>query len=158
MNRGFKRMRQQLARMVFLLCQLLLSTYCLAEANLQDPTSPSNMTTNMPSHSLGDGVTSVSPDAADSPVLQAVMLGASHKTATISGQQVVLGQKYQQATLIKITETSVVLRNPDHTTQTLTMDYIGGKKVLNTASADQAKKPKKRLKKPVTKSIDSDTK
>ncbi|MGH8737008.1 MAG: MSHA biogenesis protein MshK [Burkholderiales bacterium] len=45
------------------------------------------------------------------PELQSVLISPTRKTAVISGQTVPLGGKFQDATLIRITESGVELRN-----------------------------------------------
>lgn len=52
------------------------------------------------------------------PVLQSVLISPQRKIAIISGQTVGLGEKFGAATVIKISEASVVLRN-DNKLQTL---------------------------------------
>ena len=61
------------------------------------------------------------------PVLQSIMIGAQYRAAIINGQKIVLGKKYEQATLIKVTENEAVLRSPDGTTQTLSMGKVDKK-------------------------------
>lgn len=70
------------------------------------------------------------------PVLQSVMIGSQYRAAIINGQKIMLGGKYESATLIKINEREAVLRNSDMSTQTLAMDYAMVKK---TKPALQAK-------------------
>jgi MSHA biogenesis protein MshK len=65
---------------------------------------------------------------AASPVLQSVMIGSQYRAAIINGQKIMLGGKYENATLIKINEREAVLRNSDMSTQTLAMDYAMVKK------------------------------
>lgn len=50
------------------------------------------------------------------PVLQSVMLSPTRKVAVISGEMVLLGGKYGDARLIKLTETEAVLRSGKDTT------------------------------------------
>lgn len=100
----------------------------LAEA-LQDPTAPPAALNSAP------GVSNV-PTA---PVLQSVMIGPQIHAAIINGEKVLLGEKYQSATLIKLNAHKAVLQNPDMTTQTLTMDYPIEKK-LNVAKKSMATK------------------
>ena len=90
-------------------CGLLLSltsTNALAEI-LKDPTQPPAAFSN-PTSNENNPITG--------PVLQSVMIGPQYH-----------GQ-YQNATLIKINEREVVLRNADRSTQTLLMDYAVIKK------------------------------
>ena len=97
---------------------------------LKDPTQPpvslSNETATGNSHAI------------TGPVLQSVMIGAEYLAAIISGHKVMLGSKYEQATLIKVNEHEAVLRNPDMTTQILAMDYAGVKKMVHTDIAPKS--------------------
>ncbi|RBA25744.1 hypothetical protein [Herminiimonas fonticola] len=68
---------------------------------LRDPTQP-------PSLLMQDGTTA---GASSGPVLQSVFISPTRKAAIISGQTVKLGEKFNGSTLIKITESEVVLRN-----------------------------------------------
>ncbi|MDP3306959.1 MAG: hypothetical protein Q8S50_01715, partial [Methylotenera sp.] len=73
------------------------------------------------------------------PVLQSVMLGSQYRAAIINGKKVMLGGKYENATLIKINEREAVLRNSDMTTQTLAMDYAGIKKAVPAITKKKTK-------------------
>ena len=99
---------------------LLMLEHDVQADGLKDPTQPpaslSAETTNANGQAVG-------------PVLQSVMLGSQYRAAIINGQKVMLGGKYENATLIKINEREAVLRNSDMTTQILAMDYAGVKKV-----------------------------
>ncbi len=86
---------------------------------LKDPTQPPA--------SLSGEVTNENGQAAG-PVLQSVMIGSQYRAAIINGQKIMLGGKYESATLIKINEREAVLRNSDMSTQTLAMDYAMVKK------------------------------
>lgn len=88
---------------------------------LKDPTQPPASF----SSEIIYGVT-----AASGPILQSVMLGKQFSAAIINGQKVLLGKKYEQATLISVNENQAVLRNPDRTTLILKMDYADMKKVV----------------------------
>lgn len=88
---------------------------------LKDPTQPPASF----SSEIINGVT-----AASGPILQSVMLGKQFSAAIINGQKVLLGKKYEQATLISVNENQAVLRNPDRTTLILKMDYADMKKVV----------------------------
>lgn len=81
------------------------------------------------------------PDAAGmpaGPVLQSVMLGAERKAALIGGRMVAVGGKFGEATLVRVTEQSAVLRNPDMSLQTLRMHPAVEKKVLTQKPANKA--------------------
>ncbi len=74
-----------------------------AQGGLVDPTRPP----------------SASPVAADTeagaPLLQSVLLSPTRKLAVIGGETVPLGGKYRDATLVRITETEVVLKTGEQT-------------------------------------------
>jgi MSHA biogenesis protein MshK len=112
---------------------LLMMEHDVKAETLKDPTQPpaslSAETTNEHGQVAG-------------PVLQSVMLGSQYRAAIINGQKVMLGGKYENATLIKINEREAVLRNSDMTTQTLAMDYAGVKKTkpaIQTSSKSKNK-------------------
>ena len=86
---------------------------------LKDPTQPPASLSGELSNENG---------LAAGPVLQSVMIGSQYRAAIINGQKVMLGGKYENATLIKINEREAVLRNSDMSTQTLAMDYATVKK------------------------------
>lgn len=126
--------QKQLKLMLSVSCGmfLLMMEHDIQAEGLKDPTRPPA--------SLSAETTSENGQVAG-PVLQSVMLGSQYRAAIINGQKVMLGGKYEKATLIRITEREAVLRNPDMTTQTLAMDYDGIKK---TKPADLTSiKPKK---------------
>lgn len=122
---------------LFLLATLLLAAVAEADT-LKDPTQPPAALDTNPD-------TSVTESIASSPTLQSVMLGAQYKAAIINGQKIFLGKKYEQATLIKLSENSAVLRNQDGTTQTLTMDY-GAITKTNVTPTDSELKTKNNVK------------
>ena len=66
---------------------------------LQDPTRPPA--------SMGQAADAV----AEGPVLQSVLIGPDRKVAIISGQALRLGERFNGARLVSITDTQVVLRN-----------------------------------------------
>lgn len=55
------------------------------------------------------------------PVLQSVMLGAQYRAAIINGKKIKLGELFEKATLVALSENSATLRNPDGTKLTLKM-------------------------------------
>lgn len=113
-------------------CLLTLNTV-YAEA-LRDPTQPPPAFYNQAHSTDGSGLL-------DGPVLQSIILGANHHAAIINGQKVMLGMKYDGATLIRLNEREAILRNPDNTLKILTMDYAMQKKILSTnGQASFAKK------------------
>jgi MSHA biogenesis protein MshK len=93
---------------------------------LKDPTAPpaSTLSSNASTDNQGQ-------PAPAGPVLQSVMIGSHYRAAIINGQKVLLGKKYEQATLIKLDEHEAVLRAADGTIQTLVMDYAIEKKVIS---------------------------
>lgn len=99
---------------------LILMMHFVQAGTFTDPTQPPG--------ALSSGVI-VSNGNNSGPVLQSVMIGSHFKAAIISGKKVMLHAKYENATLIKVSEREVVLQNPDMTTQTLDMDYVGIKKI-----------------------------
>ena len=112
---------------------LLTLNTAYAEA-LKDPTQPPLAFYNQ-AHSIdGSGLL-------DGPVLQSIILGANYHAAIINGQKVMLGKKYDGATLIRLNEREAVLRNPDNTLKILTMEYAIQKKIL--PPNDQANLAKK---------------
>jgi MSHA biogenesis protein MshK len=113
--------QKQLKLMLSVSCGmfLLMMEHDIQAEGLKDPTQPPA--------SLSAEITSENGQASG-PVLQSVMLGSHYRAAIINGQKVMLGGKYENATLIRINEREAVLRNSDMTTQTLAMNYAGVKK------------------------------
>ena len=73
---------------------------------LTDPTKPP------PGYAPGD------PELATQtggPVLQSVMISSAGRSAIISGEVVKQGQKYRDATLVRVTENEAILKGPDGT-------------------------------------------
>ncbi|BAN36472.1 mannose-sensitive agglutinin (MSHA) biogenesis protein MshK [Sulfuricella denitrificans skB26] len=75
----------------------------LAAEMLPDPTRPP----------VEAGVVEFAGTAATGPVLQSVMIRPGHRTALISGQLVVEGERFGDAKLIKISESEVTLIGPE---------------------------------------------
>jgi MSHA biogenesis protein MshK len=127
--------------------KLLLSVSCgmfllmmegeVRAETLKDPTQP-------PSALSGQMMSENSPSAG--PILQSVMIGSQYHAAIINGQKIMLGGKYENATLIKINEREAVLRNADMSTQTLAMDYATVKKTKPTSQTKEVVKTKPSLK------------
>lgn len=114
-------MMRRAAKLMVITVALLMQS---AQAEvLKDPTQPPA--------SLDNNATSIGAQAPTGPVLQSVMIGAQYRAAIINGQKVLLGKKYEQATLIRLDENEAVLRNPDGTTQILAMATGVEKKVLS---------------------------
>lgn len=122
---------------LLLLATLLFAVAAQADA-LKDPTQPPAVLDTNTDNNVTESITA-------SPTLQSVMIGAQYKAAIINGQKVFLGKKYEEATLIKLSENSAVLRNQDGTTQTLTMDY-GAIKKTNVTPSDSELKAKSNVK------------
>jgi MSHA biogenesis protein MshK len=113
---------------------------------LKDPTQPP---------ALLNSESSVESETPTGPVLQSIMIGPQTHAAIINGEKVSLGQKYQTATLIKLNEHEAVLRYPDMTTQTLTMDFAMRKKLtLPVMDDSKAQQKIKQQSKPNTKTIE----
>lgn len=106
--------------MLMALVNLLCASHSFA-GTLKDPTQPPAM---LNSESSIEGETSTGP------VLQSIMIGPQTHAAIINGEKVLLGKKYQTATLIKLNEHEAVLLYPDMTTQTLSMDFAIRKKLI----------------------------
>jgi len=100
---------------------------------LKDPTQPPTALSGEISNENGQ---------AAGPVLQSVMIGSQYRAAIINGQKVMLGGKYESATLIKINEREAVLRNSDMSTQTLAMDYAMVKKTRPAVQTKPIAQPK----------------
>jgi MSHA biogenesis protein MshK len=112
---------KNMSPLVLLVLMLGLHPFAQAES-LKDPT--------LPPANLNSEANSVNADGQlmpTGPMLQSVMLGAQYRAAIIDGQKIVLGQKYGDATLIKLSEREALLRNPDGTTQTLSLSVVDKK-------------------------------
>jgi hypothetical protein len=103
----------------FIMAAALCSSLPGAADVLNDPTRP-------PASALSSAGGQVQPAG---PTLQAVSVSSRRKSATISGQEVLLGEMYGEARLIAIKESAVTLRNADGSTETLQM-YPGVEKKL----------------------------
>ena len=135
--------RQRLLLLVLLSLAIPLGFRNAQAETLKDPTQP-------PATLYSDAAASGDPKVLSGPVLQSVMIGPQIRSAIINGQKVMLGNKYEQATLINLDEHKAVLRNPDMTTQTLLMDYAIEKKILSPVAATTATQIKmKRPSKPI---------
>lgn len=82
-----------------LLLSLMSCRLALAQT-LADPTRPSTMQ-----------VSPAGAEAVTGPVLQSILMAPNRHIAIISGQAVALNGKYGDQTLIRMSETEVVLRN-----------------------------------------------
>lgn len=90
---------------VSLLSFAMVGGVCPAE-NLPDPTRPPSVLGPLPP-GFGE-----EPDNAPAPmpVLQSIILSPTRKAAMISGQTVILGEKFGDARLVKLTPSEAVLR------------------------------------------------
>jgi len=105
-----------------LLSYLVLNMHsALAGEVLRDPTQLPQNTMPMPNQ------TNI-PSTYDGPVLQSVMLSDSVKAAIINGKQIRLGQAYNQATLIALTENTATLKAADGIETVLKMPHMMIKK------------------------------
>lgn len=98
-----------MAGFVKVLCAVCAGIIAMMPAfaqQLQDPTRPPVI--------MGQDAEAV----AQGPVLQSVLIAPDRRMAIISGQTVKLGDRFNGATLISVSETQVVLRN-GHELQTL---------------------------------------
>jgi len=117
-----KHLMMKMIKTLFSLATLLFAVMVQADA-LKDPTQPPA--------SLYSNTNSSGSETLALPILQSVMIGPHYRAAIINGKKILLGKKYEQATLIKLNEHEAVLRNPDMTTQTLVMDYAIEKKIVS---------------------------
>lgn len=85
---------------------LLLMSGAAGAQLLNDPTRPPGALGG-PAEIAGGG---------GGPVLQSVMLSPGRKIAVISGEMVVLGGRYGEARLVRLTESEAVLKNGGETT------------------------------------------
>jgi MSHA biogenesis protein MshK len=131
----------------------LANLLCISITNadtLKDPTAPpAALNTTTPANNA----------FAKGPTLQSIMIGPQYHAAIINGEKVLLGQKYQAATLIKLNEHEAVLRHPDKSKQILSMDFAVNKKLLTPMMDDSSSQQKsqekvKQKSKPNTKPIE----
>jgi MSHA biogenesis protein MshK len=94
--------------------------------NLVDPTRPPA--------SLGLAHEGANSASASGPVLQSVLISPGRVVAVISGRTVMLGDKFGEARVVKISESEVQLRS-DTDLQTLKL-FPGIEKRLSTSRAD----------------------
>lgn len=97
-------------KFIFLFVGMLAmaSRCCWAADVWPDPTRPPDV--------FGGGIPATGEEtetAPPVPVLQSILLSATRKMATISGQPVVLGEKFGEARLVKLTPSEAVLRVGD---------------------------------------------
>lgn len=101
-------MRRQIGKggqgLILLACCVLTSL--AAADSLRDPTRPPASFDSRADRG------NINRDSSNSgPVLQSVLISPNRKVAIINGETVALGQKFEEAVVVKITESEVVLRN-----------------------------------------------
>ncbi|MDD2832451.1 MAG: hypothetical protein PHD12_00395 [Methylotenera sp.] len=106
---------------------------CAFSDTLKDPTQPPAALYDPTGAYQSDELTT-------GPMLQSIIHGANYHAAIINGQKVLVGQKFNGATLIKLTTREAVLRNPDKSLQTLVLDFAFDKKSSAIAPAGNLKK------------------
>jgi MSHA biogenesis protein MshK len=115
--------------LVVMICFSILLLLGMREAQadgLKDPTQP-------PASVLANSTSAGIQNTNTGPVLQSVMISTQFRAAIINGQKVMLGKKYEQATLISVDESQVVIRNPYKSTLVLKMGYADMKKSVSPA-------------------------
>jgi MSHA biogenesis protein MshK len=96
----FPRPNLAIVRAIFVLGCAAFNSAVLAQT-LSDPTRPPTVT----------GEYSTNAEVFTGPVLQSILIAPKRHLAIISGQTVALNGKYGEQTLVKVSETEVVLRN-----------------------------------------------
>lgn len=91
----------------FVLCLALLAPGVAFTQVVNDPTRPSG--------GYAAGEAEIAGDAVGGLVLQSVMISPARKAAIINGEIVMLGAKYGDAVLVKLTENEAVLKSGDET-------------------------------------------
>ncbi len=81
-----------------------------------------------PTQSPGD-VAVAGGTVATGPVLQSVMMSSGRKVAVISGQVLRVGEKFGEATLVRVTDQDVSLRHADGSVEVLKMHPAVEKKI-----------------------------
>jgi MSHA biogenesis protein MshK len=117
--------------LAFALMILLGAPRALAQG-LNDPTRP-------PREILGGAADVVEPAASFSPA-QVVIVSTDRRQATINGQTVVLGGRYGNATLVRISDEEIVLKRADATEVIKLYSSVHRKKYWPAARADDADK------------------
>lgn len=115
---------------------MIANVLCVSNAfaeTLKDPTAPPALLNATPS--ADNTVT-------NAPILQSIMIGPQYHAAIINGEKILLGKKYQAATLIKLNEHEAVLRHPDMSTQILSMDFAVNKKIIMPVIDDDSRQQK----------------
>ena len=105
----------KLSATVMALAMSILTDVAMAQS-LADPTRPPQLV--MPE--------SAAEQTLAGPVLQSILIAPQRRVAIISGQTVELNGKYGELTLIRMSETEVVLRNPQNPKETQTLKLFPG--------------------------------
>lgn len=125
------------AKYSIMACALIWAITAGADT-LNDPTRP-------PAGVLAQESGEVPPQAELGPVLQMVTISRQRKSATISGQAILLGEKYGAAVLIRIQDGEATLRNADGSVETLHM-YAGiEKKLIQPQPTGAARRGQRKL-------------
>ena len=112
----------KIVRAIFVLGCAMFNLTVLAQT-LSDPTRPPTIAMD----------TSANAEVISGPVLQSILIAPGRHIAIISGQTVTLNGKYGEQTLIKMSETEVVLRNGKEL-QTLKLFPDFDKKLIRASS------------------------
>jgi MSHA biogenesis protein MshK len=126
-------LRQPPINKCFIIAGVLFCASPVFAETLSDPTRPPPEAAS--TTATGDAQSTVSVG----PVLQSVTLSKRRKVATISGQEVTIGGKFGEATLIRMSDSDATLRHPDGTLETLRMYPRIEKKVILPKEAKPAK-------------------
>jgi MSHA biogenesis protein MshK len=111
----------------FALVISLGATRCLAQG-LNDPTRP-------PREILGGSADAYEPAASSSPA-QVVIISKDRRQVTINGRTVNLGERYGNATVVRITDEEIVLQRPEATETIKLYSSVQRKKHWPAAQAD----------------------
>ncbi len=108
---------------------VLVAPRALAQG-LSDPTRP-------PREILGGTADAYEP-AASSPAAQVVIISRDRRQVTINGRTVNLGERYGNATVVRITDEEIVLQRPEATETIKLYSSVQRKKRWPAAQADAA--------------------
>jgi len=108
---------------------VLVAPRALAQG-LSDPTRP-------PREILGGSADAYEPAAGSSPV-QVVIISKNRRQATINGRTVNLGERYGNATVVRITDEEIVLQKPEATETIRLYSSVQRKKHWPAAQTDAA--------------------
>ncbi len=108
---------------------VLVAPRALAQG-LSDPTRP-------PREILGGTADAYEP-AASSPAAQVVIISRDRRQVTINGRTVNLGERYGNATVVRITDEEIVLQRPEATETIKLYSSVQRKKRWPSAQTDTA--------------------